>query len=257
MKELAINLVAAFIYTVLVFGAGRFLFYYRHRFTKEYSKITYYRVIRLRFRDRDDTPYYIRHHHTIKDISDAVFDETWVLNGMQCTRPEKLEPVRITSSGIVDAVQIMPVLSGSVDPYPHARDNATMFMFAHPEPSTQLVAVGTLINGLQTSDNWWYGTSAQYDGQTLLLILDFTSLPFETCPVRDVRSVLERDGKTVRKETVSQQWYDDKIQSDLYYLRYKNAKKGDVIKFKFTIDIELVPRIKDEGVPCPSIGDGA
>src|SRR5262249_52439299 len=162
------------------------------------------------------------------------------------------EPVRITSSGIVDAIQIMPVLDRDADNHPHTRDDAKMFTFSHPDPSTQLAAVGTLINGLQTSDNWWYGTTAQYDGQTLLLILDFTSLPYETCPVNNVTSVLERDRKTVLKESVAQQWFEDHVGPDLFYLRFKNAKKGDVIKFTFTIDIDAIPRIKNQGVPLSS-----
>jgi hypothetical protein len=253
MKELSINLIAALIYTALGFAVSRIWIYYRQRFKKEYNKITYFRVIRLRFRDRDDAPYYIRHHHTLKGERDAVYDETWVLNGIQCTRREKLLPVHITSSGIVDAIQIMPVLDQNADNHPHTRNDAGKFTFSHPEPSVQLAAVGTLINGLQTSDNWWYGTTAQYDGQTLLLILDFTSLPYETCPVKSVTSVLERNCKIIAKETVAQQWFEEHYGQDIHYLRFRNAKIGDVIKFTFTIDVEAIPRIKNEGVPQPSI----
>lgn len=252
MKDLAINLIAAIIYTALGFFVSRIWIFYRQRFTKEYSKITYYRVIRLRFRNRGDAHYYRRHHHTVKGASDLVYDETWVLNGMQCTKPEKLEPVRITSSGIVDAVQIMPVLDRNADVYPHTRDDAKMFTFSHPKPSTQLVAVGTIINGIQTADQWWYATSAQYDGQTLLLILDFTSLPYETCPIRNVTSALERNRIIIPKEAVAQQWFEDNVGDDLFYLRFKDAKKGDVIKFTFKIDIEAVPQIKADEIPKPS-----
>src|SRR5215510_10061888 len=248
MKDIVTNLVAALIYTALGFAVSRIWFYYRHRFTKEYIKISYYRVIRLRFRNKNDSPYYTRRHHTIKDKSDAVCDERWLLNCMQCTRPEKLSPVRITSSGIVDALQIMPILNRNADEYPHTRDNATMFTFDHQDPSPQLLAVGTLINRIQTPDNWWYAMSAQYDDQTLFLIMDFTSLPYENCPVRNVISSLERDGKTVRKETVAQQWFEEHVGPDLFYLRFKNAKKGDVIKFNFTIDIEATSRNKSEEV---------
>lgn len=252
MKDLGINLIAALIYTVLGIIMSRVWLFYRSRFSKEYSKFTYYRVIRLRFRDRDDAPYYIRHHHTLDNVFDAVYDETWVLNGMQCTRSEKLEPVRLTSSGIVDAIQIMPVLDRDADNHPHTRNDAKSFVFSHPTPSTSLTAVGTLINGLQSSEEWWYGTTAQYDNQTLLLVLDFTSLPYEHCPIVNVTSVLERDRQQIPKESVATQWFEEHVGQDLFYLRLTNAKKGDVVKFKFTVEKDLIPRIKTKKAPRPS-----
>lgn len=247
MRDLLINLLAALIYAALGFAASRVWSFYRQRFSRQHIKFTYYRVVRLRFRDRGDTFYYQRHHHTIEGVSDEVYDETWVLNGVQSTHREKLEPISITSSGEVDAVQIMPILDRNADNHPHSRNDAKIFKFSHPEPTTHLAAVGTLINGLQIPEDWWYATTAQYDGQTLILIIDFTSLPFAGHPIIDVVSILQRKGMMIPKQTVSAQWFEDHVGSDLFYLRFKNAKKDDVIKFKFTIDKHAVPRFKTKG----------
>jgi hypothetical protein len=238
------NLIAAAIFSTLGFLASRAWTLYTKHFSKEYSKLTYYRVIRLRFKERGDPPYYIRHHHTVKDRSDEVFDETWALNGIQSSKREKLAPVRLTSSGVVDAVQIVPVLDGNADNHPHTRDKVGNFIFSHPEPSTQLAAVGTLVNGLQTKDNWWFATTAEYDGQTLVLIADFTSLPYEICPITEVTSVLERNKIVVPKEAISQQLFEDHLGVDLFYLRLKDARKGDTIRFTFTINKDAIPRPK-------------
>jgi hypothetical protein len=247
MRDLIIDLIAALIYAVLGFAASRVWIFYRRRFSKQYLKFTYYRVVRLRFHDRGDAPYYQRHHHTIEGAPDAVYDETWVLNGVQCTHRESLGSVSITSSGIVDAIQIMPVLDRNADNHPHTRNDAKSFKFSHPEPTTNLAAVGTLINGIQRPEDWWYATTAQYDGQTVILVMDFTSLPFEERPISNVTSMLQRGGAAVPKEAVAAQWFEDHVGSDLFYLRFKNAKKDDVIKFTFTIDRNAVPRVKASG----------
>lgn len=241
MKEIGFNVIAWIICLVVGALASRAWTYYCLRFGKEYNKFTYYRIIRLRLRDRGDAPYYIRHHHTIEGRADAVFDETWCMNATQASQKGILEPVRITSSGSVDAIQITPVLNRDADNHPHTRGSSKVFTFSHPEPCTQLAAVGTLINGLQTSDHHWFATTAQYDGQTLLLIVDFTSLPYDTCPISNVASQLERDRIIVPKAHVEPQWFEDHVGSDLFYLKFKNAKKGDVIKFTFVINKDLIP----------------
>lgn len=247
MRDLLINLLAALICTAFGFAVSRVWAAYRRRFSKQYVKFTYYRVVRLRFQDRGDAPYYRRQHHTLEGVSDAVYDETWVLNGAQCTHRERLSPVAITSSGLVDAIQIMPVLDRNADNHPHTRYDARSFRFSHPDPTTHLAAVGTLVNGLQKPADWWYATTAQYDGQTLILVVDFTSLPFEARPVRDVTSALQRGGSAVPKESVAPQWFEDHVGSDLFYLRFKDARKDDVIKFSFTIDRNSVPRVEARG----------
>ncbi len=211
MKEIGLNILAWILCLIIGAVVSRLWTFYRQRYGKEYNKFTYYRVSRLRFLDRGEAPYYFRHHHTIENIVEPVYDETWCLNGVQCNHKEELEPVRLTSSGIVDAIQIMPVLNRDADNHPHTRDSAKVFTFSHAHPSNQLVAIGTMINGLQTADQWWYGTTAQYDGQTLLLIVDFTSLPYELCPIVDVTSKLERNRLPVPKQTVEHQWFEDHV----------------------------------------------
>jgi hypothetical protein len=251
MRDLFINLFAALIFAAAGFAASRLLTFVRRRFSKRYSKFTYYRVARLRFQKRGDLPYYHRRHHVIKGTPSAVYDETWVMSGVHCTHPDKLQSVPITSSGMVDAIQIMPILDSNADNHPHTRDDGRSFRFSHSEPTTQLTAVGTLINGLQNPEDWWYATTAQYEDQTLILVLDFTSLPFDSCPISNVTAVLERDRALVSKESVASQWFEDHVSSDLFYVRFKNAKRGDVIKFTFAIDVDAIPRItvSDEGRP--------
>jgi hypothetical protein len=253
VKDIILNLIAALIFVVIGAIASRAFAFYQLRFRKEYTKVTYYRVIRLRSRGRGDDPYYVRHHHTVERISEPVFDEAWCLNSTQCNQNEILQPIQFSSSGLVDAIQIMPVLSENADNHPHTRAKTNTFVCAHSEPTTHLTAVGTMVNGLQTEDQWWYGTTAQYDGQTLLLILDFTSLTYETRPISDVRSRLERNSVSIPKHNIESQWVENHYGSDLFYLKYKNAKKGDVIKFEFVVNWELVPVVKDRSsIPRPS-----
>lgn len=251
MREIGLNVVAWVICVAIGAVAARLWTIYRQRFVREYLKFSYYRVVRLRFRDRGDSPYYVRHHHTIEGVSELVYDEVWCLGGTQCSHKERLEAIRFTSSGLVDAIQIMPVLERDVDNHPHTRDSSQVFTFTHAEPITQIAAVGTLVNGLQASDQWWFGTTAQYNGQTLLLVVDFTSLPYETCPIFDVSSRLERDRVTVPKQSVEHQWFEDRLGSDIFYLKFKNAKKGDLVKFTFSVNKDLVPAVKAKN-PRPS-----
>ena len=236
------ELIAGWIGAIVGWLGYRFWSTYKSRFSQNYAKFTYFRVIRLRFRERGDSPYYDRKHHTIDGSTEPVFDETWSLNALQCAIPELLSPVQLTSSGIVDAVQLLPTLDKDADNHPHTRDSAGMFTFSHPEKSTNLAAVGTMINGLQSSENWWFGTTAQYDAQTLVLVIDFSSLPFECCPVRNVRSVLERNRKEIPKSGLESQWFEDHFGDDIFYLKYTNAQKNDVIKFVFDIDESQVPK---------------
>lgn len=253
LEDITANLVASFFWMMIGFACSRIWAFYKSKFHRAYSKITYYRVIRLRFKDRGDAPYYLRHHHTLKNVSEPVYDETWCLNGARCNHKVLLEPVKLSSSGLVDAIQILPVLDRDADNHPHTKDNASLFTFSHPKPSTDLAAVGTMINGLQTEANWWYATTAQYDGQTLLLILDFTSLPFEKCPVSSVTSSLEREKITIPRQSVESQWFEERVGNDLFYLRFRNARKGDVIKFSFSLNLDEIPIIRGKtDRPMPS-----
>ena len=240
INEFIISIVSGWVGAALAYIAIKTYTKHKATFDKKHSKFTYFRIIRLRNRERGDQPYYVRHHHTI-NIQEPVFDETWSLNGSQCNRQEVLEPIRLSSKGIVDAIQIFPTLSRDADNHPHSRESANLFIFSCSKPTDRIAAVGTMINGMQVQEDWWYGTTSQYEGQDLVLILDFSGLPYEVTPIKNVRSILERDRKVVPKEEVYSQWHEEKIENDIFYLRFINSKKDDVIKFEFEITWGSIP----------------
>ncbi|MEM6363406.1 MAG: hypothetical protein AAF745_03195 [Planctomycetota bacterium] len=235
------DLVVGWIAAVLGWFAYRVWQMYRERFSQQVVKFTYFRVIRLRFRDRGDEAFYERKHHTLKDHTEPVFDETWTMNSIQTRVPEIIEPVQVSSSGVVDAMQLLPHLDHDVDNHPHSRGSADVFTFANPEKNTNVTAVGTLVNGLQHATDWWFGTTAQYDGQTLILVVDFSSLPIDRGIVHGVTAALERNRANVPKASVESQWFEDQLGDDIFYLKFTNAKKQDVIKFNFQVDQTRLP----------------
>jgi hypothetical protein len=242
IENIFTELVAGAIGTVLGWIGFKFWAQYRARFVQVHTKFTYYRVIRLRFRDRDDAPFYSRDHHTIPNLVEDVFDETLVLNGSHTNIARRLEPIVLTSSGVVDALQILPVLDKDADNHPHTRDEAKRFTFSHDHPSNTLAAIGTIANGLQVPSEWWFGTTAQYDNQTLILVVDFSSLPFDACPVQHVETLLERARGVIPKSRVESQWFEEHLGGDLFYVKFADARKGDVIRVTFEIDKDKVPR---------------
>lgn len=236
------ELVAAWIGAIIGIAIAYLWSFAKTRFGRQYVKFTYFRVIRLRFRHRGDAPYYTRTHQTISGVKEEVYDETWSMNAAQCNIPDLLEPITLTSSGIVDAVQILPVLDHDADNHPHSRDDARVFTYTHPTKSTSLGAVGTMVNGLQNSKDWWFGTTSQYDKQTMILIVDFTSLPFESSPIRNVETMLERHRQVVPKASIQSQWFEDRVRNDLYYVKFTGSQKGDVVRISFDIDLTDVPK---------------
>jgi hypothetical protein len=249
IRDVLINLLASGIGFCIAWMVLRLKVLHRTRFSQEYIKFTYYRVVRLRFKDRGDLPYYERVHHTLKGRTTEVFDEAWCINATMVKFPEVLEPIQLTCSGMVDAVQIVPVLNRSTDNHPHSRDDSKQFICHHDLPSNRFAAVATLINGLQTPSEWWYGATAQYNGQSLSLIVDFSSLPLERSPIRGIRSVLERDNAVVMKENVQKDWFEERIKDDMIFVRFTNARKGDLIRILFDIDFDLLPRQRARETP--------
>ncbi|MEM6688858.1 MAG: hypothetical protein AAF664_05490, partial [Planctomycetota bacterium] len=231
MSDVINELIVGWIGAVLGWLAFKGWHLYRERFSRDLVKFTYFRVIRMRFRERGDSPYYHRQHHTIDGEIEPVYDETWSLNSIQSRVPELLHPVQLTSSGVVDAMQVLPTLDKDADNHPHSRNAAGIAGFSHHEKCTNLTAVGTLVNGLQKNEQWWFGTTAQYEGQTLILVVDFSSLPFERGIVHGIHSVLERNRSVMTKAGLESDWFEDQLGNDIFYLKFTNAQKGDVIKF--------------------------
>ncbi|HUB67325.1 MAG TPA: hypothetical protein VL981_07575 [Candidatus Methylacidiphilales bacterium] len=245
MKDITFSIISWVICLVIGTVCTKLWTYYRLKFSKEHTKVAYYRLIRLRLKSRGDKPYYRRKHHTSKEILEQVYDETWCLQAALCNQKDKLEPIQFDSSGMVDAIQVLPTLDYGMNTLPSTKEKGKAFIYRHPEPCAQIMAVGTMINGLQTPPNWEYGTIAQCDGQTVILILDATSLPVQICPITNVTSHLVRNGKEISKKSVEGQWFEDHVGSDLFYLKFKNAIQGDDVHFKFEINQDLVPIVKE------------
>lgn len=243
--DLGINILASVLFAVAGWIGHKTWEAHRRRYGQERVKLTYYRVLRFAVRGRGDPPYYSRSHHS-EPINEAegaqlVYDEVWCLNSSFSRLPEVQPPIRITSSGTVDALQVLPVVALDADNHPHTRDNPSQFTAAHPDPTLRLMAVGTLINGLQLPTQRWFGTTAQHDGQTLVIVADFSSLPFARRAIRDIHATVIRAKQTVPKESLVTAWYEERISEDIYIARLSDARRDDVIKVEFSIDEDRVP----------------
>lgn len=207
---------------------------WHRKFRKRFAKFTLYRVLRLRFKERGGKPYYIRHHHTVEGET-PVFDETWILNGVQCNYRTRFKPIPISSTGVVDAYQILPTVNRSTDRHPHRRGDLKIFEFSNREPSNRLAATGVLINGLQGESERWFATTAQYDHQSLTLVVDFSSLPGAGSLLSNVSGILEKavvgpDGE--RKVPIAVQ----RIGDDIFSIVHNDAREGDVVKLEFHLE---------------------
>ena len=179
-KDLVINILAAAVWA----GAGAFTYRawiaYRRTYAQARVKLTYFRVLRFGLQSRGDSPFYVRVHHSqaiaAKEGPQAVYDEVLCLNASFSRLAEVHNSIQITSTGVVDALQILPVVAQDSDNHPHSRDDPKRFTASHSEPTNHLMAAGTLVNGLQSVEDRWFGTTAQHDGQTLVLVADFSSL---------------------------------------------------------------------------------
>jgi hypothetical protein len=244
-RDLGINLVASVVFSAATWLALRAWAAQKERFGQDRVKLTYYRVLRLSLRARGDSPYYERTHHAPKIAAregpQPVYDEVWCLNSSFSRLAEIPEDIRITSTGVVDAIQVLPVVAQDADNHPHTRDNPGMFTATHGAPTTRLMAAGTLVNGLQETENRWFATTAQHDGQTLVLVADFSSLPFASDAVRNLHAIASRNKQPIAKESLVSNWYEERVSDDIYIVRLTDAKKNDVIRIDFQIDEARVP----------------
>lgn len=244
-RDLGINIIASIMFAALGWIAHRAWAAHQTKYGQERVKLTYYRVLRLSLRQRGDTPYYLRTHHSpaiaAKEGPQPVYDEVWCLNASFSRLAEIPEAIRITSTGVVDAIQVLPVVAQDADNHPHTRDNPSKFTAMHATPTTRLMAAGTLVNGIQERENRWFATTAQHDGQTLVLVADFSSLPFASDAVRNLHASAIRAKQPISKESLLRSWYEERISEDLYIVRLTDSKKDDVIRIDFTIDEDRVP----------------
>ena len=248
MTEFAIRVLVAVISSLITAGifwsAGRI----RARLRIRFSKLTYFRVIRLRLKSRGDAPYYLRRHHTIAGHEEEVFDEVWVLNGTLSNSFTELQPVRITSAGVVDALQILPVIAKDADSRPPTKNRVGDFTFAPSKPTNKLVAVGTCVNGLQEPKDWNFSTTAQHPGQDLYLVVDFSSLPYDSGVIGNPKFRLFRQGKEHSRQPFidSGQWYTETVGNEIFYFRFLNAKRDDMIEIDFEVDESAISAPRGE-----------
>lgn len=218
---------------------------WQRNFQRQYGKFTLYRIVRLRVKNRGDKPYYTRHHHFL-DAEEDVYDEAWVINGVQSNYPTQFSALPLTSSGMVDAYMVLPEVLPSADNHPHLRSRKDEFRFSYPEPTTRMAVAGVLVNGLQNESDWWYGTTAQYDSQDLTLVVDFSSVPDASKVVKNVSAHVERTKKGGQRE--KQPLPLGKFGDDIFSTVYEGADKNDTIKITFEIDIDNLERLRTENI---------
>lgn len=230
-----------------VVALGTYRLWHR-RFRRRYGKFSFFKVLKLGMRDQGHEPFYVRRHHVLDDASEPVFDEVWVMSGAQSNYPTRFKEMPLTSSGMVDAFIVLPEVLRSSDNHPHRKHRKDEFVFSYPAPANRIAATGILVNGLQDRSQWWFGTTAQYDGQELVLIVDFSSLPNAARIVYDVRGCLvRRDG---RGEAVDEVLGVDAFGEDIFSLSYPHPKysgqvtvnEGDAIKIEFKLDLDALER---------------
>lgn len=219
---------------VIVLGIWRF---YQQRFKKRYIKLVLFKVIRLRLKNLGQPPYYFRKHHSLEDIEEPVYDETWVINGTIANQPTILEPITVTSSGSVDAYQILPSISISKDIHPHRKDDPKEFQFKEETPSRSIAVIGVLTNGIQDEKEWWYGSTAQYNEQDITLIVDFSSLPNAENLIKQVTGTWVSQNHPGSKGKISEiPVAINPIGKDIFSVLQKNCHLNDVVKIKFQLD---------------------
>lgn len=228
-----------------VAALGSYRLWHR-RFRRQYGKFTFFKVLKLRIREHGHEPFYTRKHHVLEDASEPVFDEVWVLSGTQSNYRTRFKETALTSSGMVDAFIVLPEVLRSSDNHPHRRHRKDEFVFSYPAPANRIAAAGILVNGLQDSSQWWFGTTAQYDNQELVLVADFSSLPNAASIVYDVRGCLLR--KDAGGEPVAEVLGVDVFGEDIFSLTYPHPRyseqvtvnEGDAIKIEFKLDLDAL-----------------
>lgn len=253
IQDLFHNLLTGWIGAILAWLALKTWNFYKIRFEQRYTKFTYFRVIRLRIRDQGHRPYYQR-SHTSEGTSTDVYDEVWCMNSLHASKADQLQEIRLTSSGLVDAQQILPLVQQNRENHPHLRDQLNSFTCGYEGETTHLAAAGTLINGLQNRRDWWFGTTAQYDNQTLLLVVDFSSLPVFETPIKGVSTSIERDRKELSKSKVHAQWFEDRRNDRVFYVKFDSAKKGDAIKIHFDVNVAALDNTAEIEPLPPTVG---
>lgn len=240
LKELSTGWVWATIPLLIISGVRLF----RYRFRRRYSKFTLIKVVRLRFKSHGHPPFYTRTMQTKEAESMEVYDEAWMLNGALCNFNVDMRPILITSSGASDAYQFLPAVSGATDIRPHRSQMAGFSTFSSKDKTDRLAALGVLVNGLQEEKDWDYATTAQYRGQDLSLVVDFSSVADVESVVTQVTAVRRRDvGGRVEEVPVPL----NMVGSAIYSAEVKGAQQDDVLALRFRFNREAV-KLNDGGV---------
>lgn len=167
-----------------------------------------------------------------------------MLNGALCNFNVQMRPILITSAGTSDAYQILPAVSGATDIRPHRSELPGFSTFSSKEKTDRLAALGVLVNGLQDEKDWEYATTAQYRGQDLSLVVDFSS-------VADVEDVVTQV-MAVRRRSVSGRVEETPVPltpvgQSIYSAEAKSSEEDDVLALRFRFNREAV-KINDAGV---------
>lgn len=216
---------------------------YQQRFKKRYTKLAIFKVIHLRLKSLGHSPYYVRKHHSVEGVEEPVYDETWMINGTVANQTTLLQPILVTSSGFVDAYQILPSVTISKDIHPLRGKSTKQVEFREDAPTRSIAVVAILINGQQSEDQWWYATTAQYNEQDITLIVDFSSLPNASNLIKDVMGlwISKHPRETISPLAIN------RIGKDIFSVSQKNCRLEDVVKISFQLNMKEMKNISDAG----------
>ncbi len=202
------EVVAGFV--LLAFGSGATYLWAKFRAaTQKWNrKITMFHVIKFRQESEGHLPYYQRQNLSALaagaeiDPQD-VFDESIGVTIATSNYKHRLCELKASSIGSADCYRVMPVDKGMWnDSNFIQREQFSGFTVGAGVDDEQLGFVMTRWNGLQSGD-WRYGTTAEYDGQEVTLLLDFSRIPNHEQIFEAVEARLKPVDGECERETLS------------------------------------------------------
>ena len=220
----AILLIAGFL-----FSLG--LQWYRERKRRRVDDVSLFTVTKLRSREEGHAPYNVRTHPTLKGAEPTqVWDESVSVSLKATNYQHTMRAGESTTSGTEYRLELFPNAGLPGDLNIHRVRDSGIFALQPKEETFALASVTTRWNGLQSPDEWWYGTTAQYEGENLTLVVDFSLIP----NAKDI--VQEVTAKTQWPDGTAKQWDPTPIARTIYAASAEGCAKDQLLELRFTLD---------------------
>lgn len=210
---------------------------YKELSKKTYSKLTIFHITRYRSKALGHTPYYTREHQTAEQSglsleAEPVFDETVSMTLAVSNFKHVLRPLRCGTDGHADCYRIAPDDDSLwIDHNFNDKKNPSSYLVQMNDPGNVLALSMTRWNGLQ-DNNAEYGTTAEYAGQHVSLMIDVTHVPNHEKLFRHFAGYYEPSERTTAPVALPR----TDLAKGVYRWSYTCAHPGDVIRVKFEID---------------------